>query len=1201
MSTNESLIKRLLAEELTDSSPEFKTEIARLAASEMNHIGCAFFEGKNGTRQTYYRARAWFKRARIKGSSNACYNLGIMYKNGEGVEASIVKAAKYFEEAVAKEDKDASTVLENIIKNPKTTSFDLQDLANFYYQPGPKCNYKLACKYYELIVERGRKGYYADWNRAARILFTSLEENVIKDRISLAIYRTGLMYISSKHPNHDFNKGIKQLHHAAQRGYAEAQKSLNFLKPDNTTDGTRSYMMGSAYYQKRGNNTYFGVPVQKNISLARLWFEDASRQGQGVADYELGEMHEQGINIPKNPAIAAQYYQKAKNMGHIGANLSLQSLITRGLVSQDKLNIDPTPAYSAPAEENVMDKFILAAANNLNAIKKLLNERPDLLDAECPESDDQLLYNSLISVSKTVGWTGAVASAMLVVPPATIAALPFAAWKSYKALRESDRNTRDRRGWTMLDYAGESGATDVAEELIHRGAKTSKRFIDLAIGNEHKKFVERSLVAIERMEKTVAGIVAGKNARITAEKERDYFKLKFINAINSLAKITLELSIVFQNFDKVTDVLIKFFGEEKVKQLLQSQPYVDPVANINPATIDNIKGKLEEMGESLAFVKQMCNSNCEESKKLANSLYNQIKPEYDLILQKCIAFEMSQSMLSIAGVTATSLPVKPPATTEKQATTEPQQFPLYDEENIKNCLNAAVLKAPFDGFRNDTFRVHEQQDNGKYKLFLLLPQDSLSPDYQKHFTKDPDVEGIDVGSWDFTLTINKHLMDDIAPSEFAPIIAKALKIDTREGFVALFEIQENKKCTRLSDLLTKYADWSDIKTELKRIDEEQRGKDLVDELYPCLASSSNVETKILFPYNRSANHWLTGELLLSKQTSEDGQISYQLIAYAHDPYGKGMLEENIASKVHLALLDRLREESGGLITAIELIRRESPYKPRQRPEDGNSCGVIVTDDTMKRLQNKSLDVENPYDYGAPSLRAQQAQMTKEYNELPFSACSEPKPPTVPETHKSPGVNASPKPGFFQPKPATQTYAFGLVERNYFTNKIPADDVLDAILPQSQFAKYFWRHKQTARSLISEELLVNREKYQDSFADLIEEYLKQDKPIPFKDYEDYCQLVEKEGTRLGCMEIEAFSEVFELPCFLVTGDGGIYMGKQYRRADNPPALLGINNFDQFRALELPPGEDEAYLESILNSQEVDVIDYGDIAESETCSL
>ncbi len=67
-------------------------------------------------------------------------------------------------------------------------------------------------------------------------------------------------------------------------------------------------------------------------------------------------------------------------------------------------------------------------------------------------------------------------------------------------------------------------------------------------------------------------------------------------------------------------------------------------------------------------------------------------------------------------------------------------------------------------------------------------------------------------------------------------------------------------------------------------------KDVFDELMPLLLTKDIAYVRILFPYNISQIHWLTGEILIHKNSN-----TYILEIYAHDPYGTGqMAEENFA-------------------------------------------------------------------------------------------------------------------------------------------------------------------------------------------------------------------------------------------------------------------------------------------------------------------
>lgn len=60
------------------------------------------------------KACDWFKKAADKGDEKAMYAIGLMYKNGEGVDKSLAEARKWFQKAADKGDADAKEELKKL-------------------------------------------------------------------------------------------------------------------------------------------------------------------------------------------------------------------------------------------------------------------------------------------------------------------------------------------------------------------------------------------------------------------------------------------------------------------------------------------------------------------------------------------------------------------------------------------------------------------------------------------------------------------------------------------------------------------------------------------------------------------------------------------------------------------------------------------------------------------------------------------------------------------------------------------------------------------------------------------------------------------------------------------------------------------------------------------------------------------------------
>ncbi|WP_341751186.1 tetratricopeptide repeat protein [Candidatus Tisiphia endosymbiont of Piscicola geometra] len=147
-------------------------------------------------------------------------------------------------------------------------------------------------------------------------------------------------------------------------------------------------------------------------------------------------------------------------------------------------------------------------------------------------------------------------------------------------------------------------------------------------------------------------------------------------------------------------------------------------------------------------------------------------------------------------------------------------------------------------------------------------------------------------------------------------------------------------------------------------------KDVFDELMPVMLSEENCKAKILFPYNITNIHWLTGEIVIDKKGD-----NVSVVIYTHDPYGGGQLLENNFSILNAAL-HKIIGESGLQVTSVTSLL--SPFtNARQSYGDSTSCGVIVADELVRRITDSNLNISSPYPLGAEQLRLSQLTFLQE--------------------------------------------------------------------------------------------------------------------------------------------------------------------------------------------------------------------------------
>ncbi|MCC8483338.1 MAG: hypothetical protein LN561_02065 [Rickettsia endosymbiont of Labidopullus appendiculatus] len=153
------------------------------------------------------------------------------------------------------------------------------------------------------------------------------------------------------------------------------------------------------------------------------------------------------------------------------------------------------------------------------------------------------------------------------------------------------------------------------------------------------------------------------------------------------------------------------------------------------------------------------------------------------------------------------------------------------------------------------------------------------------------------------------------------------------------------------------------------VDRDDR-KDVFDELMPVMLLEENCKAKILFPYNITNIHWLTGEIVVNKQGDN---VSIEI--YTHDPHGGGQLSWGNCKILSDSLKNSI-EASGLQVTSVTAPK--SPFtNARQSTMDETSCRVITANEVVKRITDHSLNISSPYPVGAEQLRLSQLTFLQE--------------------------------------------------------------------------------------------------------------------------------------------------------------------------------------------------------------------------------
>ena len=82
-----------------------------------------------------------------------------------------------------------------------------------------------------------------------------------------------------------------------------------------------------------------GVSMPQDQEMAAQWFRRAAEQGYAAAQFNLGVMYEEGRGVPQDDKVAAQWYKRAAEQGYAVAQFNLGGMYKqgRGMPRDDKM------------------------------------------------------------------------------------------------------------------------------------------------------------------------------------------------------------------------------------------------------------------------------------------------------------------------------------------------------------------------------------------------------------------------------------------------------------------------------------------------------------------------------------------------------------------------------------------------------------------------------------------------------------------------------------------------------------------------------------------------------------------------------------------------------------------------------------------------------------------------------------------------
>ncbi len=237
-------------------------------AVNQNLLGVLYKDGE-GVEQNDEEAVAWFRKAAEQGNASAQNNLGWMYDEGRGVPQSDTEAVSWYRKAAEQGE-----------------AMGQNNLGGMYAEGrGVPQSDTEAVSWYRKAAEQGE---------------------------AMGQYNLGVMYAAGR--------GVTQSDTEAVSWYRKASEQGNALA---------KYKLGEMYENGRG------VP-QSDVEAAS-WYRQAAEQGVALGQYKLGMMYQIGQGVAQSDAAAVSWYRQAAEQGEAWGQVLLGAMYSdgRGVLQSD--------------------------------------------------------------------------------------------------------------------------------------------------------------------------------------------------------------------------------------------------------------------------------------------------------------------------------------------------------------------------------------------------------------------------------------------------------------------------------------------------------------------------------------------------------------------------------------------------------------------------------------------------------------------------------------------------------------------------------------------------------------------------------------------------------------------------------------------------------------------------------------------------
>jgi TPR repeat protein len=236
----------------------------------------------------YVQAARCFREAAERGNADGQNDLGVMYRDGQGVEKDYTKAAEWFRRAAEQGNVEAQNNLGWAYRNGQGVGQDYGEAARWLRKAAEQ-SHAAAQRVLGWMYQHGQ-GMDKDTVEAAKWYRKAAEQGDAWGQDNL-----GWLYSKGWGVGQDYPEALRWFRKAADQGNALAQVNLGVMYRD-------------------------GLGVEKDYAKALEWLRKAAEQDDPWGQNNLGWMYAAGEGVTQDAAEAAKWYRKAAEQNRKAAD-----------------------------------------------------------------------------------------------------------------------------------------------------------------------------------------------------------------------------------------------------------------------------------------------------------------------------------------------------------------------------------------------------------------------------------------------------------------------------------------------------------------------------------------------------------------------------------------------------------------------------------------------------------------------------------------------------------------------------------------------------------------------------------------------------------------------------------------------------------------------------------------------------------------